>query len=121
MPVSLKDMRFLIHDVFCFEEHYAALELADPPTRELIDAIVVVAILVAFVRHDDDRNEEQHKHGRRQGDHDVERGEHRPAVGPITIVPICALPADPQPNPRHYRADRARFGRYHHMTPGGLP
>jgi alkylation response protein AidB-like acyl-CoA dehydrogenase len=40
MPVSLRDIQFLIHDVFDFEGHYRALDLADPPTFELIDAIV---------------------------------------------------------------------------------
>ena len=40
MPVSLKDMRFLIHDVLCYEQHYRSLGLQDPPNRELIDAII---------------------------------------------------------------------------------
>lgn len=40
MPASLKDVRFLIHDVFDFAGHYARLELDEPPGRDLIDAIV---------------------------------------------------------------------------------
>jgi len=40
MPVSLNDMRFLIHDVLRYEQHYRSLGLQDPPNRELIDAII---------------------------------------------------------------------------------
>ncbi|MCZ6618056.1 MAG: acyl-CoA dehydrogenase C-terminal domain-containing protein [Gammaproteobacteria bacterium] len=40
MPVSLNDMRFLIHDVLGYEQHYQSLGLNDPPNRELIDAII---------------------------------------------------------------------------------
>ena len=40
MPVSQRDMQFLIHEVLDFEGHYRALDIADPPSRELIDAIV---------------------------------------------------------------------------------
>ena len=40
MPVALQDLEFLIHDVLDFEGHYRSLNLQDPPTRELIDAIV---------------------------------------------------------------------------------
>ena len=44
MPVSLNDMRFLIHDVLGFEQHYRSLGLSDPPNRELIDAIIDEAV-----------------------------------------------------------------------------
>jgi alkylation response protein AidB-like acyl-CoA dehydrogenase len=46
MPVSMKDIRFLIHDVFDFAGHYARLEPrpgaepADPPDRAFIDAVL---------------------------------------------------------------------------------
>ena len=40
MPVSLRDMRFLIHDVLSYEQHYQSLGLTDPPNRELVDAII---------------------------------------------------------------------------------
>lgn len=40
MPAALKDMRFLIHDVFDFEGHYRGLGLSDPPSRELLDAVL---------------------------------------------------------------------------------
>jgi alkylation response protein AidB-like acyl-CoA dehydrogenase len=40
MPVSLRDMRFLIHDVFEFEAHYRTLNDADPLTGELLDTII---------------------------------------------------------------------------------
>ena len=36
----LRDMRFLIHDVFAFEQHYAALVDREPVNRELLDAIL---------------------------------------------------------------------------------
>ncbi len=40
MPVSIRDIHFLIHEVLDFEGHYRGLDLPDPPTRDLIDAIV---------------------------------------------------------------------------------
>ena len=46
MPSSLQDMRFLIHDVFAFEAHYATLAasavgpMAEPPDRSFIDAVL---------------------------------------------------------------------------------
>ncbi len=40
MSASLKDVRFLIHDVFDFAGHYARLEVDEPPGRDLIDAII---------------------------------------------------------------------------------
>lgn len=44
MPVSLNDMRFLIHDVLDYEQHYQSLGLNDPPNRELLDAIIDEAV-----------------------------------------------------------------------------
>jgi alkylation response protein AidB-like acyl-CoA dehydrogenase len=46
MPVSLKDIRFVVHDVFDFAGHYErldphpGLESADPPDRAFIDAVL---------------------------------------------------------------------------------
>ncbi len=41
MPAtSLRDMRFLIHDVFDFAAHYAALDSSQEVNRELIDSIL---------------------------------------------------------------------------------
>jgi alkylation response protein AidB-like acyl-CoA dehydrogenase len=46
MPVSMKDIRFQIHEVFDFAGHYARLEPrpgsapADPPDRAFIDAVL---------------------------------------------------------------------------------
>jgi alkylation response protein AidB-like acyl-CoA dehydrogenase len=40
MPVSIRDMQFLMHEVLDFDAHYRSLDLSDPPSRELLDAIV---------------------------------------------------------------------------------
>ncbi len=40
MPASLRDMRFLIHEVFDFEAHYGRLGLAEPPTGAFLDAVL---------------------------------------------------------------------------------
>ena len=44
MPVSLNDMRFLIHDVLDYEQHYQSLGSDDAPNRELLDAIIDEAV-----------------------------------------------------------------------------
>jgi alkylation response protein AidB-like acyl-CoA dehydrogenase len=40
MPAALRDMRFLMHEVFDFTGHYAGLGLAQPLGRDLLDSIV---------------------------------------------------------------------------------
>lgn len=40
MPAALRDMRFLMHEVFDFTEHYAGLGLEQPLGRDLLDSIV---------------------------------------------------------------------------------
>ena len=40
MAAGLRDMRFLIHEVFDFEGHYQRLNLEQPPGRELLDSIL---------------------------------------------------------------------------------
>jgi len=48
MSVSLRDIRFLVHDVFAFADHYARLgprpgsdgAIVDPPDRAVIDAVL---------------------------------------------------------------------------------
>jgi alkylation response protein AidB-like acyl-CoA dehydrogenase len=47
VPASLRDIRFLVHDVFDFAAHYAALgprraggPLVEPPDRDMLDAMI---------------------------------------------------------------------------------
>ena len=40
MPAAMKDMRFLIHDVFNFSAHYASLKPTQAINRQLIDTIL---------------------------------------------------------------------------------
>jgi len=40
MPAPLRDMRFLMHEVFAFADHYSRLGLDAAPGRELLDSIV---------------------------------------------------------------------------------
>ncbi len=40
MPASLRDMRFLMHEVFDFASHYASLGLDGAPDRALLDSII---------------------------------------------------------------------------------
>ncbi|MDP6376643.1 MAG: acyl-CoA dehydrogenase C-terminal domain-containing protein [Pseudomonadales bacterium] len=40
MPINTRNARFLIHDVFDFPAHYAALEMANAPEADLLDAIL---------------------------------------------------------------------------------
>ncbi len=40
MPISRRDLNFVLHDVLNVEAHYESLNLAEPPTRELVDAIL---------------------------------------------------------------------------------
>jgi len=40
MVAALRDMRFLMHEVFDFAGHYQALGVADAPGRELLDSII---------------------------------------------------------------------------------
>ena len=40
MPASLRDMRFLMHDVFDYAGHYQSLGVDDAPDRALLDSIL---------------------------------------------------------------------------------
>lgn len=40
MPASLRDMRFLMHDVYDYASHYQALAVEDAPDKALLDSII---------------------------------------------------------------------------------